>query len=195
MPAQPKSTIPTIAINLIPQDPFLESIPGKFLTWALSVGRYIVVFTELIVILTFLSRFQLDRELTDLNEQILQQVAIIESYEATEPKYLNLQKQTNFILQKQQNESIVSTLTMLEKTLPLDVKLEDLNLHQGSWSINAQSLSAHGMKQAINQIMTLNPQSNVSVNSVRLDNRTNVIKFEMRVSAKTVKAEKPSQAK
>ena len=66
-----------ISVNLLTQDDFSSSPIGKVFLWALSVGRYIVVITELIVILSFLSRFKLDRDLTDVNEAIEKQKAII----------------------------------------------------------------------------------------------------------------------
>jgi hypothetical protein len=66
MSKQPARKKLDINVNLLPQDPFFETVFGRFLKWALSIGRYIVIFTELIVILSFASRFTLDRMVTDL---------------------------------------------------------------------------------------------------------------------------------
>jgi hypothetical protein len=62
--------MPKKEINLLPKEEFEKKPLGKFLVWALSIGRYIVIFTELIVILAFLSRFKLDRDLADLNQSV-----------------------------------------------------------------------------------------------------------------------------
>ncbi len=75
MPAQSNS----LSLNLLPQDEIEKSPAGKFLKWALSFGRYIVIFTELIVLLAFFSRFYFDRKLSDLHESIAQKQAIVES--------------------------------------------------------------------------------------------------------------------
>ena len=40
-------------INLLPKDKWEVGVIGKLLKWALNIGRYIVVFTELIVISAF----------------------------------------------------------------------------------------------------------------------------------------------
>ena len=59
----------TKTINLLIQEGFEHTQLGKILNWLLTAGRTIVVVTELVVITAFLSRFWLDKTLTDLNEQ------------------------------------------------------------------------------------------------------------------------------
>ena len=59
-------------INLLPQEEFAASTLGRILAWILSTFRILVIMTELIVILAFLSRFWLDARTTDLNEEIKQ---------------------------------------------------------------------------------------------------------------------------
>jgi hypothetical protein len=66
------SKVPTLEVNLLPKDPFLSTSLGKLLQWSLTVGRYLVIFTELIVVSSFAARFSLDRQVTDLNASILQ---------------------------------------------------------------------------------------------------------------------------
>jgi len=53
-------------VNLLPKDNFEFSLVGKFLRWALTAGRVMVVLTEFVVILAFGSRFWLDKEMNDL---------------------------------------------------------------------------------------------------------------------------------
>jgi hypothetical protein len=47
-------------INFLPEDELEKSPIGRFLKWALKAGRYIIVLTELIVVVVFISRFRLD---------------------------------------------------------------------------------------------------------------------------------------
>lgn len=176
--------LPAIAINLLPEDPFIDSFVGKFLIWALSIGRYIVVLTELIVIVSFLSRFKLDRNLTDLNEAIEHQKVVILSYEKTESDFKAAQKNINFIKQTQTNNTVLDTLAFLEKNLPIDVKLDTLNIGPTNWSVKAATLSAGGMKTAVDQIIRTNPQSEVSVKDIKLDNKTGEINFAILVTLK-----------
>ena len=75
-------------INLVKKR---ESFTDKFLSWALSAGRVIIILTEVIALSAFLYRFVLDRQLIDLHAKIRQEQAIIAFSKASEDKYRNLQ--------------------------------------------------------------------------------------------------------
>ncbi len=67
------------------------SFTDKFLKWAMSAGRVIVILTEIVALSAFLYRFILDRQLIDLHTQIKQEQAIINFSKPSEDKYRNLQ--------------------------------------------------------------------------------------------------------
>lgn len=179
----PKNNKPSrIAVNLLPQDPFLDSIVGKFLVWSLSIGRYLVILTEFIVITSFLSRFKLDRELTDITESIIKQKAVITSYRDVEANFRSAQDRINFISQQQQNSSILNSLELIEKNLPIDTKLTQLNLQPANWTLSGSSITPQGMKATIDQVVKTNPQSEVSLGEVKLNSKTGTIDFSLRVN-------------
>ena len=64
-------------INLLPQKGFASTTAGRILAWILSTFRIIVIVTEIIVMVAFLSRFWLDAQNTDLDEEITQKQALI----------------------------------------------------------------------------------------------------------------------
>ncbi|HCS79450.1 TPA: hypothetical protein DIV55_06990, partial [Patescibacteria group bacterium] len=68
---------PAKPINLLTRKDFDASLVGRILRWSLIYGRYIIVSTEIIVLLAFIYRFSLDRQITDLNEEIEQKSAIV----------------------------------------------------------------------------------------------------------------------
>jgi hypothetical protein len=181
---------PTVAVNLLPQDPFLDSVIGKFLTWALSIGRYLIIITEFIVIMSFLSRFKLDRDLTDLTENIERQKAVILSYEDVERNFTSVQQKINFIAREQENQSIIPTLSFIEKNLPLDTKLTQLNVQPNNWSVTAAAVTAQSMKSAVDRIAAAYPQNEVSLGEVKLNGRTGTIDFSIRVSQPTTVVKK-----
>ncbi len=66
----------------------LEGRPGgQFLKWALTWGKRIVITTELVVILAFLSRFWLDTEVANNAEKIDQKKLIVLSESDFEKKF------------------------------------------------------------------------------------------------------------
>src|SRR3989344_9255692 len=84
-------------VNLLPKEE-LETKPfGRFLKWALSYGRYIIVTVELIVFLVFFSRFIYDRELADLNDKIEQKQAIVASAQEFEDRFRAIQNHILYI--------------------------------------------------------------------------------------------------
>src|SRR3990167_2747697 len=115
----------SLSVNLLSQDAFSASIVGKVLLWALSIGRYIVVFTEAIVILSFLSRFKLDRDLTDLNTGIEQQLAIIQSFGDLEQNIRNLQEKLDFIAALETQLPPQAVVNHLAQAIPPDVQLTE----------------------------------------------------------------------
>jgi hypothetical protein len=72
------------AINLLPKSDFDVSLWGRILKWSLTTGRYIIILTELVVIVAFLSRFKLDKDLSDLNEQLTSKKSILDATYNTE---------------------------------------------------------------------------------------------------------------
>ncbi len=63
----------------------------KFIDWALTIGRLVVILTEVIALSAFIYRFTLDRELIDLHSKIKQETAIVGYLKSREEIYRNLQ--------------------------------------------------------------------------------------------------------
>jgi Tfp pilus assembly protein PilN len=152
-----------ININLLPKDPFLTSTAGRFLQWVLTVGRYLVVFTELIVIISFGSRFTLDRRVTDLNTGILQRSTIIASYGDLEGKIREIQKKTESYVQVEQKQSLADAFPALSEITPRDVTLINLTIQPGAVSFSGRTNSTTSLNLLINNLVLSNKFADVSV--------------------------------
>lgn len=84
---------PKDAINLLPPSEFEESIWGRLLHWAVSTGRYIIILTELVVIIAFLSRFKLDNDIANLSRDIESKKGLLMAYRSKEEEFLKTQAQ------------------------------------------------------------------------------------------------------
>lgn len=163
-----KITIDQTKINLAPKDPFYESFIGKITTWALSIGRYLVIFTELVVIVSFLSRFNLDRQVTDLNTEILKQQRIIESYGDLEQNVRDVQKKIENYRQIDATQPIPQVFEVLSQITPEDVTYSELTVQNGTVLI-----SAHANSRAALDRFILNLQSSSFFSKVVSDSITN----------------------
>ncbi|SRR5258708_4463967 len=159
-----------LEINLLPKDPFLTSPIGKLLQWALSVGRYLVIFTELIVIMSFATRFSLDRQITDLNSAIHQRQIIIESYGDLEQNVRIVQKKIESYLQVEQQYNLADTFTALSEITPQDVKLDTLQIQQDSVVFSGHTLSNASLNLLVNNIQLSPKFSDVAVDRIKTPN-------------------------
>lgn len=169
-------------IEFLPHEEWEKRPSGKFLKWVLTVGRYIVIVTELIVIIAFLSRFKLDRDLADLNESIKQKQAIITSSVPFEKKFLFLQKRLSTIegLRKSQL-AMDEVLVELASLIPIDVYLSGLNVSGKEFSLSATALSESGLATFLNNLRASSRFTNISVSQLSISGAQGIgIKFELR---------------
>jgi len=153
-------------INLIPKDPFFATPVGKILKWALSIGRYIVIFTELIVILSFVTRFSLDRQLTDLNDAIAQKKTVIESYGDLEQSVRQIQTILEEYQIVKQQVNITEIFPELTNIIPRDTELNELVLRQDQVSFSGRTITQGSLNTLINNIQLSDRFSNVSVDKI-----------------------------
>ena len=115
-------TAQTPKVNLLPPSEFELSFGGRFLKWAVTTGRYIIIMTELVVILAFLSRFKLDEDLRNLNEQINTQIGFLDSQLTKETEFIKLQKKLNLADKMLTNKlSAGEALDYIQNNLPPEV--------------------------------------------------------------------------
>lgn len=77
------------SINLVKSEK--SDVLERVINWLLSVGRILVVVTELIALGAFLWRFGLDQQIIDLHTKIKQKEAIVAAFKQNEQEYRNLQ--------------------------------------------------------------------------------------------------------
>lgn len=169
---------PNNGINLLPETRFEKSGWGKFLKWALTVGRYIVIFTELIVILAFLSRFKLDRDLTDLYERIEQKQAIIESAKEFEDDFRLLQKKISVIKELEADQLDTSLLMQkLTPLVPANVVLTNLNFKSHRLEVSAETASEVSLRTFLNNLLNSSSFGELSLGRTKKDTTKNLITF------------------
>jgi len=84
-------------LSLLPESENPNSISARIFYWLTTVGRWVIVLTELIVVSAFISRFWLDRKNSDLSEVIRQQEAILESTQDFEKEFTLFQQKLKTI--------------------------------------------------------------------------------------------------
>lgn len=180
-----------ILINLIGEEDLSHTPQGRIVQWAMTYGRYIMILTEVVVLGAFVSRFTLDRKLTDLKEEIAQKQAIIEANTELETQVRTVQSQIEqvkkFIDGQAQPKN---TLNLVESFLPLDVYLESLDIKQNALNANATAKSTSGFAQLLANLKALKQISSVTIGSIM---RTPLvgIQFDIKANIGSQQPEKP----
>lgn len=183
-----------ISINLAPKDPFFQTFLGKTLRWALSVGRYIVIFTELIVIVSFAARFSLDRQVTDLNELIHQREQVINSFGDLEARVRLVQHKISQYQQIEQQMNLSDIFPTLTAITPTGVELNELSIRATGITLSGVARSQESLNLLISNIQLSTSFANVSVDRIEAGDKRNP-GFVFRISATTKTAPAPKTKK
>jgi len=142
-------------------------LPSRIIRYLTTVGRYIIVFTELIVISAFISRFWLDRQNSDLSETLRQQKAIIESTSEFEKEYISIQGRLKYIETQYKNQpNYISNIKTLVSSIPTGVFLENFTISPDSAQISIYSYEEDSLVNLMVNL-SLNPQiSTVNIQKI-----------------------------
>ncbi len=144
-------------INLLKKKEFDKSLLGITLHWALTYGRYIIIGTEIVVLLAFISRFKFDRDLTDLREEISQKQTIIEASRDFEWEIISIHNHLAQIKTGKSNQrKIVELMRYIETITPPDVFFDALLFNEQTVSLSTKALTSGSITTFINN-MRLSP--------------------------------------
>lgn len=163
MAAQPRFA----KINLVPVDEFEKSLIGRIMRWALTAGKSIVILTEFVVVLAFLSRFQLDRELNDLNEVITQKTTVVSGFETVETKMRQLQAKAEVVGRVNEGSiGFASWWSQIQAVTPVDTTFESIDLGSEQVSLKGISASESGFDRLLSGIKGIEGVESVSVSDL-----------------------------
>jgi len=166
-------------VNLLPPTEFEMSFGGRFLKWAVTTGRYIIILTELVVILAFLSRFKLDYELSVLTSKIEGKVSLLEANSPIEREFKSKQARLEAvkkILTKRISAS--ETMDSIAVKTPPEVKLTEMTINGNEVEIDANSFSEKEMGEMIAALDGDKRWSSVEISSIT-QGTEKVIKFRL----------------
>ena len=164
-----------ISINLLGDSDMEHTPMGRIVNWAVTYGRYIMIGTEIVVLLAFISRFSLDRKLTDLKEEITQKQDIIEANAAFEKDVRTLQDKLSKIKALMaQPVNPLDTLVLFQSLLPSGVYIRNFELSKDTLAINATAGSTGSFAQFMTNLQASKYLSNVEIGDIKRDALTGI---------------------
>lgn len=143
----------------------------KFIKWALTFGRVVVIVTEITALSAFLYRFSLDRQLIDLHDQIELKDTYVRALKANEEKYRNLQERLalSTILGQNATET-VKVFKDIIAFAPLDFIINNLRISEDSIRIDANVQSVSSLTNFIKNLKRYPSVESVSLDTI--ENKT-----------------------
>ncbi len=178
-------------INLLPQEEFAQSTLGRVLRWLLTSFRLIVIATEMVVMIAFLSRFWLDAQISDLTDAINQKKAVITSYAQTEKSMRQAQKELAIFSALAYDKSkYIPLLETLTTQLPQDVQVTSLTIDNSQLQLRAITSSEASASSFMLNLKNTGLFDKTIITQVSIDQTTNLISFQVLA---TFKGQPPSQ--
>lgn len=137
-------------INLIPEKSFENTTLGRVLAWILSTFRIIVIVTEIIVMVAFLSRFWLDAQNSDLKEKIEEKKAYLTASQNFEKEFKDTQKRLEVYAQNVQSSGNLSkSVSTIVSYLPADLFLNSLTYSEKQIDVTGYTPNEKSIQQFI----------------------------------------------
>ena len=156
------------SINLLPHDAFETSTVGVVLEWGLAFGKWAVIITQLVVMLAFLWRFTLDRQLTDLRNAIAKDSAIITSYSQIERDFTLAQKRVVSAKAALADQQAINTaFAALTADTPTGIWYDHVTITPKSVAFTAYASSLGSFGQFLTTLQGDSSFSDVSIGQIQ----------------------------
>jgi Tfp pilus assembly protein PilN len=157
-------------INLLPQKNFEQTTTGRVLAWILSTFRIIVIVTEIIVMIAFMSRFWLDAKNTDLTDEINDKKAVLAASSNFEREFKDTQARLAIFSQTIATQEIPSTsLVTVTSYLPDNVNLTSFSLTRNAIVLQGSSPDEMSIQQFLTNLTASGKFRDVNLTELESD--------------------------
>lgn len=162
-----------------------KGLTDKFLTWAFTIGRAILMIVYAVALGAFAYRFGLDREIIDLGDTIKQKQTIVSLSSESEATFRDLQNKLTFV--KQTEETSNTQVELLDSIITLAsgrVLFTSLSLSKTTISMNGSARSIGSLNSFIEDLRNLPQLSTVSLGTIESRVDQGVINFDATATVK-----------
>jgi hypothetical protein len=173
-------------ISLLPESENPNSFNARLVKWMTGSGRAIIICTELIVVIAFISRFWLDRKNADISEVIRQEQAILETTKDFENEFSDLQQKLKLIKSFYANQpDYTRCISTLVNSTPQDLIYNNVNIKKDeklNKIIASVTLTAYREESIVDFITNLTLNSDIStVNLNKIEKKPRENKYSINI--------------
>ncbi len=163
-----------------------ETFWDRFISWALTAGRIVVILTEGIALSAFLYRFSLDRQLVDLHDHISQEQAVVNLLKNNEASYRNLQSRLllakNTMTSAQQS---TKTFNDILHIIPSDMVVTAFQMTEDSIRLEGSVQTITSLRHLVDQLKIYPLVTSVSLDKIQTNTSTSSISVSLSVQLKS----------
>lgn len=162
-----------LSINLIKSKQ--DNLFDKTIGWVLTIGRLIVIVTEIVALSAFLYRFSLDRRIIDLHDQIKHKQTIVAYSKNNEERFRDLQDRLALASNlSSQGTKIATILPDIVNLTPSGVKFRSFSVQADRITINGNSRSPQTIDAFVNSLKSYSHIKSVSLDSIETKSSNNI---------------------
>lgn len=158
------------------------SVKDLIFQWVIKNGKRIVIFTQAIVLLVFLSRFKFDTDVRNITQEVEKNQAIVESLADVEAKYV--ENQAKLGLLRPIIESQIDWKERLDnftKKIPNDMVLGSASFTANSIKVSATTETPQSFQLFLSLLIQDPSVKGIILESSKYDRSTNEYYFVMSV--------------
>lgn len=173
----------SLSINLVKgkKPHFLD----QFIAWSLTIGRGVIIITELVALGAFIYRFGLDRQLVDLHDKINQEKTIVNFLKKNEDTYRNLQNRlslANTTIQKENHA--IKLYDDISSLFTSDILVKTFVITQDTIRIEATIQSITPLSKLIDNLKAYPGISGVSLDKIETKTSSGIISIGITANLK-----------
>ena len=162
-----------------------KSTSDILLLWALYIGRLLVILTETLALIVFLSRFSIDRKLIDYSDSIKKQQALVEFFKEGEEAYRKAQLKLSISkINIASSSATVNFFDELMRKSNNEITFSSLSVTPTTLSVTAQASTADILAVFTNQLKEHPLVTTVSVDKVESKPKSALISITLSAQLK-----------
>lgn len=163
-----------------------KGVSDRFLMWAFTIGRAILMLVYAVALGAFAYRFGLDREIIDLGDKIKQQQTLVSLSAESEALYRDLQERLAFI--KGTSETSTTEVTLLDTIYKLATRrivFTSLSISETNIQMEGSALSISGLNSFVEDLRKLPQVKSVSLGEIESRVDQGIIIFSVSATIST----------
>lgn len=170
------------SLNLLQPSEKPTSTWDRIYVWVFTVGRYLIIVVELIVLVAFVARFALDRRNNDLTDEITVKMEMLDAQKETEQELRRVQSTLdNLSRMLDEQEKLSPQLETVLKEIPSSLTIETFALSQRAINLSGIAPTYEDLKEFEETLRKNEDYENVNLTLTKGGNETADVNFEISV--------------